>query len=357
MNPPILANTPHPKILILLDALPQSTKSTLVQYGHHSDFQLEDFFCGSTGMYLKNLLTQSGLLETDLTIRTVFPFVFPQGKFDSFCGKKAEVGGKAYTKSGLAPGKYLRPEYFKHLTELYSHLAESSYDLIIPMGVVATWALLDNPKLKSLRGYVQRTPYGTVLPTYNAAVLFKQYELFLIIIADLKKALRYARQPDQQLTREFTIAESPQEILDWIEQIPSDAILTFDIETIPSKKWITCIGFADSPQRALVIPFVNQNNSSYWANPADELQAWKLARDLLEGPHQKAAQNGIYDIEFLYATMKIKVKNFKHDTMLAHHVLYAELPRSLHFLGSIYANDMAWKQLAAFTEDKGEDAA
>ncbi len=34
-----------------------------------------------------------------------------------------------------------------------------------------------------------------------------------------------------------------------------------------------------------------------------------------------------------------------HDSMLLHHALYPEMLKGLGFLGSIYANDIAWKSM------------
>ena len=54
-------------------------------------------------------------------------------------------------------------------------------------------------------------------------------------------------------------------------------------------------------------------------------------------------QNGIYDVQYLMK-YRIRVRNFSEDTMLLHHSLYPALPKSLDFLGSIYANEQAWKR-------------
>jgi hypothetical protein len=43
--------------------------------------------------------------------------------------------------------------------------------------------------------------------------------------------------------------------------------------------------------------------------------------------------------------MLIPVPGFLEDTMILHHAMYPELPKSLAFLGSIYTNDIAWKKM------------
>jgi hypothetical protein len=39
------------------------------------------------------------------------------------------------------------------------------------------------------------------------------------------------------------------------------------------------------------------------------------------------------------------VRNARDDTMLLHHALYPEMPKSLGFLGSIYTEEASWKLL------------
>jgi hypothetical protein len=43
------------------------------------------------------------------------------------------------------------------------------------------------------------------------------------------------------------------------------------------------------------------------------------------------------------------------DTMLLHHSMYPELPKSLGFLGSIYTNEAAWKLMRRDAEELKRD--
>jgi DNA polymerase I-like protein with 3'-5' exonuclease and polymerase domains len=119
--------------------------------------------------------------------------------------------------------------------------------------------------------------------------------------------------------------------------------LSFDIET--SGDQITCIGFSPDPSVALVIPFTIGARAirSYWPSLEAELSAWNFVERCLSHPSQKVAQNGLYDIHFLWRRYGIAVKNFEHDTMLLHHSLQPEASKGLDFLGSIYTNEASWK--------------
>jgi DNA polymerase I-like protein with 3'-5' exonuclease and polymerase domains len=125
------------------------------------------------------------------------------------------------------------------------------------------------------------------------------------------------------------------------------SILSFDIETRGSE--ITCVGFAPDRSVALVIPFVDPRTEtgSYWRSHDDEVAAWKFVRRTLAHPSRKLAQNGLYDIHFLWRQYGIKVRNFDEDTMLMHHALQPESEKGLGFLGSVYTNEPAWKLMRA----------
>ena len=60
---------------------------------------------------------------------------------------------------------------------------------------------------------------------------------------------------------------------------------------------------------------------------------------------KKAFQNGLYDISFLWRAYGIRVMGAEHDTMLLHHALQPESLKGLGFLGSIYTDHGAWKQM------------
>jgi len=64
---------------------------------------------------------------------------------------------------------------------------------------------------------------------------------------------------------------------------------------------------------------------------------------VLNSDRPKSAQNGLYDLSFLWRSYGIAVKNYQHDTMLLHHALQPESEKSLGFLGSLYTNEASWK--------------
>jgi len=66
-------------------------------------------------------------------------------------------------------------------------------------------------------------------------------------------------------------------------------------------------------------------------------------KDLLESDIPKVAQNGLFDGWFLASFSDIFVENYIHDTMVAQHCAYPELPKGLDFLASIYTREPYYK--------------
>jgi hypothetical protein len=69
-------------------------------------------------------------------------------------------------------------------------------------------------------------------------------------------------------------------------------------------------------------------------------------------PIPKTFQNGLYDLQYIWSCWKCPTKNFEHDTMLLHHSLQPELPKSLGFMGSVYTDEISWKLLRALVDSE-----
>ena len=161
--------------------------------------------------------------------------------------------------------------------------------------------------------------------------MFRQPTLKPIIFADLGKAAREAAYPEIRRPQREVWIEPTIEDLALFEKrhiIPSPD-LSIDIETAQDQ--ITCIGFAPDPFHVIVVPW--------------QAKFKRLIKELLADPKvEKLFQNGAYDVQRLNRE-GCPVVSWTEDTMLLHAVLFPELPKSLEFLGSIYTQERAWKQL------------
>lgn len=264
----------------------------------------------------------------------------------ALCGPKPEaLAGFGKLGEGWIHGRYIY-ELDRLCAELISH----NPNLVICLGNVALWALTGKPGVAKFRGTTLLSTHTVggfkLLPTYHPAAVLRQWDIRPTVIADLMKATAEAEFPD--------IRRPEREI--WIEPTLADIraffshpavvgrLLSVDIETAGDR--ITCIGFAPSERLGLVIPFDDERtkSGSYWANPADEHLCWRIIKGVLEDPGiKKLFHNGLFDVTFLYRSMKIRVQGAQEDTMLLHHALQPESLKGLGYLGSVYLNERAWK--------------
>jgi hypothetical protein len=185
-----------------------------------------------------------------------------------------------------------------------------------------------------------------ILPTYHPAGILREYANRPVAVADLIKAGREQHFPEVRRPKcEIWIEPALEDMETFYERyIRTCRLLSIDIET--SGNQITCIGFAPSIDRALVVPFFDERRAgrSYWEDQETERRAWAFVRGICSDPAiPKLFQNGLFDIAFLLRSMGIGVRGAAHDTMLLHHALQPESLKGLAFLGSLYTSHSAWK--------------
>lgn len=243
----------------------------------------------------------------------------------------------------LRAGKYLRPDMLHHIEALYAKVSAVKPNIIVALGNTACWALLGETRISHLRGTIKPSPVvGTkILPTYHPAAVLRQFNLRTIVLADLEKALRESAQAEIiRHKRYLTIEPTMMDILRWFQR-PAD-YYAVDIENRGGP--ISMIGFARSPEDALVIPLMDETKPGwhYWPTIEEEMRAWRFIDGGLKKPVPKIFQNGIYDLSHLLR-YGFRPTMCDHDTMLFHHSLYPEMLKGLGFLGSVYADEIAWK--------------
>jgi len=332
-------------------------------------------FVGATGFHLFKLCTEAGILTPDLgraianaiwshdyhrrddlllregiRLTNVFNFQPPSNRIDALCGPRHD---------GMPPiraGKYLRAEFYPELERLREELAAWRPNILVGLGATALWFATGAGQITRKRGTISDTPYGKFLATFHPAYLLRgAANMRPIVISDLIKANRHSasavvERPD----RTIYIPENLDDLADAFRQIERSQLLAVDIET--AKGQITCIGFSWTPDQALVIPIwdATRSDNSYWSE-VDELLVWEWVRRICGLPVPKVFQNGLYDLHYIWRGYGITVANCLHDTMLLHHALQPEVQKSLGFLGSLYSDEPAWKQMRHRTTLKRED--
>lgn len=326
-------------------------------------------FVGAAGRELNRMLEEAGIQRRDCYVTNVFNLQPPptNGKTNDIANLCGPRGSSSVPMPELGRGNYLLDQYWPEVLRAREEILAQRPNLVIALGNTALWALTGTYGIKKLRGTItaSKHPEGLkILPTYHPSYVLRDWATRPIVIADLMKAKRQSLFPDiRRPRREIWLEPS----LNHIELFYRTYVLqgctklSVDIETAGASQ-ITCVGFAPSPQRALVIPFVDNRkpSGSYWDSPADEVRAWELVRQFCEHPDAEfeiVGQNFLYDINWLWTKLGIRPRGFVRDTMLRHHALNPELEKGLGFLGSVYTDEPAWKTMRGkgmFTIKRGE---
>ena len=295
-------------------------------------------FVGPAGSILEQCLHAAGLIRSDCYITNVVKERPPGNVIDPFY-----TNAKGFTERGKAYVDSLREE-----------LAEVSPNAIVTLGNVATAALTSVKSVTKYRGYVLAGWEGwKVIPTIHpAAALRGQYLYRYLISWDLEKAKLESRhsgirRPPRELITTFS---SVQDAVWWVHEMAKAPRISVDIEVLNYE--IALIGLSDRPGRAVSIPLAD----SCWGDPYVELPLWRAIAELLANDSVKVFQNGIFDIYFLATKCGLVVNGKLEDTMIAHHLCYPDLNKSLAFLGSLYCGAQEyWKDMAKFDSIKDED--
>lgn len=309
---------------------------------------------GYSGQELDRMLQEAGITRAECYITNVLWSRPPDNKFDALLVKKKDLPS-GYTLPPVSQGRYLPPELVPELDRLHNELRTVKPNLIVALGAKALWACIGKSGISTHRGAVCESPFGKLIATYHPAAMLRDWSLRPIIVADLMKANNERKFPEILRTQRFVIKDPTlSEIQEYYIKAAEAKLMAVDIET--KNRHVSSIGFAVSKVEALHIPFWKPHPTEphYWQTPEAEKQAWTWVGRLLSLPSKKIFQNGLYDLQHLFR-MGFRVTNCTHDTMLMHHALYPELPKSLGFMGSIYTNEAPWKLMRKGQEEKAND--
>tara|TARA_R110000868_G_scaffold307378_2_gene568837 strand:+ start:1639 stop:2670 length:1032 start_codon:yes stop_codon:yes gene_type:complete len=306
-------------------------------------------FLGGLGKTYKAWMRQIGIDPRQCEFINVIdePPIGRQSIF-GFCGPKEQsIPGLKYVKRG----SYLLREYFPKVERLWKIINTKKPNLVIAAGELALWALTSETSLLSARGRIHSGHSGIpgikVLPTFGPQHIMGNWPDRMILLSDLEKARREAEFPEVRRPQRFIhLYPSLEDMEDFLnryilpEEFPN---LDVDIET--KGQMITCVGFAPSRERAIVIPFydVMKPDGNYWPTKREEYLAWCWVRRVLKLGKKVGGQNYQYDMQYLWRQMGIKSPDFADDTMLLHHALYPELRKGLGFMASLYTDELPWK--------------
>ena len=323
---------------------------------------------GPSGKLHNSMLKSAGIERTECLTTNVFNTQLPENDVTNWCASTVEAREwSSYDLPAIAQKGstkyYLRPEYIPHLDRLAEEIAQVNPNVIVCLGGTALWAFTGFHNITTRRGAVhEATMVGEgkkILPTFHAAHLLQgAHNMKPLVVMDYIKALSESSTPKIETTeREIWIEPRLDDLWDFRDKYLDDApYISVDIETpylkagIPKYfRQMKCIGFADGPHHAIVVPFINDGDStSYWKTVSEEVEAKQFVKEICKNEKPKILQNGAaFDLHWLWDRYRIELHNHTFDTRLEHHVIYPELPKSLQVLGSLYARERSWKTMRA----------
>lgn len=296
-------------------------------------------FSGPAGTVLEQCLHAAGLIRGEVyTTNVVLDRVDFSHRGRFFDDKKGKISSLGQV----------------HAERLHEELLDMQANVFVPAGAFALQALSGLRHLSKYRGYVftDSIPGSNrkVIPTHHPGQTIRgMYSYRYMIVCDLKKAkvesqFRELIRPERKLIYQY---ENINECLQWLEYFETQEKVGFDIEVLNYE--ISCISFSSSPDLACIFPILGWDLN-------DELLLWRGIQKVLGNPNSiKIVQNGMFDIPFLLTRNGIEVRGPIHDTMVAHSIMYPELPKGLGFLGSVYCGAQEyWKEMVKFSNIKDE---
>lgn len=237
----------------------------------------------------------------------------------------------------------LSDTYRTHVELLRQELAEVDTNLIIACGNIPLYALTGKKGIMKWRGSVLPStllPGRKILPIIHPAAALRQplYEYYMRMdMQKVEKQKHFAdiRRPD----RAIHLNPTAQQAIDYINECNELAVVGFDIEIINHE--LSCFALAKKPDDVMCIPFRRGVDDNY--NPRTELRIMQALGRLLMNPNVKIVmQNAIFDSTFMFQRYGMVTNNME-DTMIAHAILYPDLPKGLDFLTSMYTEEPYYK--------------
>jgi DNA polymerase len=316
--------------------------------GAHENIQLKPFV-GPAGGVLEQCLHAADLTRSEVYLTNVIKLQPPGNNISPY------FDGKTFSQAG-----------HEWVVQLQAELEELNPNVVVACGKTAMAALTGNTYITQLRGYVMpsvgMSRVFKVIPTIHPAASlydrkggdkgslttkeFKPYLYRHVISMDLGKAKTESafpelRRPERLLVYEFG---NVSEALEWLAYHETQPILSVDIEVTNHE--LACISLCSDPKVSMSLPLADG-----WLEQ-EELELYRGLQRTLGTNSPKVMQNGIFDLHFLLTRCGLKVNGPIQDTMIAHSIMYPDLPMGLAFLGSLYCGSQEYWKTFKFTNIK-----
>lgn len=305
-------------------------------------------FTGADGARLTSTFHKAGIYVSECC----YCYIYPQAFRDTKTRNKA-LFIKKTDKSPWIP----TPEFGAAISDLTEFIDRVQPKIIITMGDLALWALMDEKSAAQCRGsmyYYESLGHAPIplLPTYSAYNLKVMADWNFWAGIDLGRVRDYlaGKLSWEPSPTDFTISPTASDVATFLRDIEQRLVtddevkLSIDIET--RLGYIDCISIATSPTQAICIPFMTKDakrNYHYWGEDEEILIVLRLRKIFTNPKTYHIGQNYNFDAQF-YAKYWGIATPPQFDTMIAHAVLFTGTPKGLAFLASFYCEHYVyWK--------------
>lgn len=311
--------------------------------GEHEVLQRQPFV-GASGRLLDQMLRAVGIDRASCYLTNVVKNRPPGNDFGHFYERN---------KKGQLDVRRAKPtaNLLSSIERLHKELEHLTPNIIILLGNEPLRAVTNLRGIEKWRGSLLATRFGKVLPTIHPAAILRSYGDRPVVELDLQRASVESTRRDLQIpSMDFILRPDIRAVRRWFSQ-PHDRV-AFDIETLKGSDGVShvrCIALSSSKNTAICIPFISRRHTgliggddthtsycSYWTIEEEYEVLALLNKLFLNESIEKIAQNYPFDSTMLATEFGFDICGTLQDTMLAHHVCYPELPKSLDFLCSIY---------------------
>lgn len=311
-------------------------------------------FEGTAGDELSRMLADAGILRSLCFISVVCRAKLPGGVDEAFPKAKKDRTDNHTEHNGVVVHK----EVLAGMSLLQREIEMCRPNVIIALGKVALFALTGETAIGDWRGSVMLCNLPTaldyqpkVVPTYSPSLVLQVWERRPVVLQDFRRALKESAsptyiRPKYEFVLRPTFAQAIGTLRSMIQQLkasPEQTLrLACDIETRMGR--IACIGFAWSKTQAICIPLLCvERLDGYWSLE-EEVALIKAMRELFRQPNLECVgQNFSYDAQYIFRYWLVIPEGIR-DTMIAQHVCFAGMEKSLDYLSSMYCeHHLYWK--------------
>lgn len=305
------------------------------------------------------MLHDAGIVRSECYITNVCKYRPPGNDIEAFMWERKGAPPNGFTR---VYGKYVDKYVVEGLQELEQDIETLKPDLIIPLGNIALWAISRGEiySVSSWRGSQLYTQSGIrYVPTYHPAAVLRQWSWRAIAVADLRRAVTWAREKTPDPDYRFIVRPEFNTVVSMLEDLIARANtesfrLACDIET---RLGLTaCVGIAWSDRDALCIPLMCvERDDGYWDEEQEFIITRLMLRLLMHKNVRVVGQNFIYDAQYFQRAYNWPPHTVD-DTMVMQHVAFAGMPKGLDFLSSLYCRfHRYWKEEGKLWDPKTTD--